>query len=171
MKQSKTKQTMETQSNDTFTSPPSLNEIRSLTEKSRESINNIFKVACDEAFTEILKNHVEKMKTASAQGKNRVYLYNWQYLSDKTDKRYTFNNIRIMDLLLKGGSKEGDGILTEKLRKFFNPDNKRDGYYVGFKKFFKKSEDEPTLYGIYVSWYKPKTFEKDKQEIEEMQTK
>jgi len=129
----------------------SIDELRVLSEKSKDNFEGVFAEACDKAMQEVLKDYQDKMRIAASKGHTRAYLYVWKYVEDKTDKSYTFNNIRILDLLTKGGSTQYQGLLTQKLREFFNPNREKDGYYVSFHRFEKR---EPAQYGIYVSWYK-----------------
>ena len=137
---------------------PSIDDLRKITSESKDSFEKVFTEAVDKAFDEIVKNYYDKMRDSAQKNRTRAYLYTWSYVEDKQDKTGTFNNIRMLDLLTKGGETPHQGLLSQKLREFFNPNRDPTGYYVGFHKFKNR---EPTQYGIYVSWYKKPAGETD----------
>jgi len=139
---------------------PNPDELRSLTNKSKSTNTSKLVEAVEEAKELILKDCVKKMTEASSMSRDRVYLYTWQY-SQNNDAN-VFKGFRLLDLLLKGDDEHKEGLLMRELRNYFNPEHKKNGYYVGFKKFQKKNESDPSTYGIFVSWYVPKEKEKEK---------
>ncbi len=136
---------------------PNIGNIRKTTDESKSNLDALYTEACTEAFNFIIKDSNEKINEAAAKSRNRAYIYTWEYLEDKSDKTYSFNGIRIMDILTKGG-------LLEKLKNHYNPDNDKDGFYVAWMKFKKRDENEPSQYGVYVSWYIPKEQREEQRE-------
>ncbi len=132
---------------------PSIDDIRKLTNQSKETMQNLYDEARDEAFDTIVDGADSKIQEAAVKGRSRAYLYTWEYLDDRNDKQFSFKNVRIMDLLTKG---DEDTNLIAKLRSHFNPSEDEQGFRVGWMRFQKRSEGEPTQYGVYVSWYVPK---------------
>lgn len=124
-----------------------IENIRQLTDDSKSDLKNLHDNACREAFKQIVDDSHKKIHQAAKNGRTRAYLYTWEYLADRSDKTYSFNGVRIMDILTKGS-------LLQQLRNHFNPDNDKNGYRVGWMRFQKRG-DEPTRYGLYVSWYVP----------------
>ncbi len=125
-----------------------IDAIRQMTSESKSDLKSLHDDACKEAFECIVEDSHEKIHKAAKNGRTRAYLYTWEYLSDRSDKTHSFNGVRIMDILTKGS------LLTQ-LRNHFNPDNENNGFRVGWRRFEKRG-NEPTRYGLYVSWYVPK---------------
>lgn len=125
-----------------------IDEIRQLTNESKTDLDTLYAEACKEAFDHIVDNSAEKIQNAAKYGRTRAYLLRWQYTSDPSDKTYCFQNVRIPDILKKGP-------LLSDLREHFNPGNDPNGFKVGYHRFNTR-ENEPTQYGLYVSWYVPK---------------
>jgi hypothetical protein len=138
---------------------PNPDELRLLTSKSKSTTSSKMVEAVQEAKDLILKDCVKKMTEASSMSRERVYLYIWQYAA--SNDQNVFKGFRLLDLLLKGDDEHKEGLLMRELRSYFNPEQKKNGYYVGFKKFQKKNESDPSTYGIFVSWYVPKEKGKD----------
>lgn len=125
-----------------------IDEIKKMTEESRNKQNERFKASLEKA-TEMAYNHImkdasDKIKSAASIGKTIAYIYEWEYIQDKNDKTYTFNNIRIFTIVNKGN-------LLNKLREKFNPEGRDDGYRVDSKKIYDKV-NRKTSYAIYVAW-------------------
>ena len=137
-----------------------IENIRQLTDDSKSDLKNLHDSACKEAFQQILEDSHTKIHQAAKNGRTRAYLYTWEYVSDRTDKTYCFNGVRIMDILTKGP-------LLQQLKNHFNSDNDDNGFRVGWMRFQKRG-DEPTRYGLYVSWYVPRE-RKDGEEDNESQ--
>lgn len=152
-----------------------ISEVRKITKQSKEDHGHRIESAADKAFNELTWNQdmgkiSEYIKNAAKEGKTRLYLYKWQYVERGEENKYTFDNFKIIDLIRKSS-------LMDKLKKYFNPEGKIDGYQVGWKKFVRRYQDEPSEYGIYVSWYQPseerlkEIKEKEKEEVKEKEEK
>lgn len=137
-----------------------IDAIRQLTDNSKSDLNKLYDSAREAAFEHIVEGSSEKIRQAAENGRTRAYLYNWQYLADPKDKTHSFKGVRIMDLLTKNNSP-----LLQDLREHFNPTNESNGFRVGWRRFEKRG-DEPTRYGLYVSWYKPRERRDDAEDGE-----
>lgn len=125
-----------------------IDEIRKITRESKEIYSQLLEEAAEEAFDEIVKDSLAKIKSAASKGMTRSFLYRWQYVENSEINHYTFKDVKIMELIKRS-------TLMDRLKKYFNPEGKIDGYQIGWKRFEKRYDDEPTQYGIYISWYKP----------------
>lgn len=117
-----------------------IEDTRKLSDESKKNKNIDFDNACDLAFYEIMKDHEIIIKKAANQGKSSAYLYIWEFTEHDDKESYCFNGFRIMTLL-KGG-------LLDRFKEIFSP----SGYFVGFKKFNKKDDEDVSRYGLFVSW-------------------
>lgn len=147
-----------------------ISEIRKITKQSKEKYMQSLEEAGEKAFEKIVEDSFTKIKDAASKGKMRTYLYKWEYVEPGQDNPYTFNNFKIMHLLKESS-------LLQRLRNYFNPENKIDGYQVRWKKFDRRYDDEPPQYGIFVSWYQrqenkpPVTPEGEKEKEKEKEKK
>jgi len=119
-------------------------EMRKKTLQVRQNQEINFETAYQNAFDKVIEEAEEKIKDAMDNGKFRAYLYIWHYLPDKSDRRFTFNNIRMLDIITKGD-------LMSRLRDYFDSDQPH-GLYVDWHKFQHQKKQSKTQYGIYVSW-------------------
>lgn len=119
-------------------------EMRKKTLQVRQNQEKDFDAAYQAAFDKVIEGAEEKIQTAMDNGKFRAYLYIWHYLPNKLDRSFTFNNVRILDILTKGD-------LMERLRDYFDSD-KPHGLHVGWHKFQPQKKQAKSKYGIYVSW-------------------
>ena len=137
-----------------------VDDIRKLTEESKSNLEVLYAEACDEAFKVITQDADLKIQDAAKKSRTRAYVYTWEYLEDKNDKTFSFKGVRIMDILTKGRYGDDKQLIevgmVYRLLKHFNPTQSDDGFRVGWMKFNKHDENDPTQYGVYVSWYKPR---------------
>ena len=136
------------ETNNATTVQLNIDEIRQLTNESKTDLDTLYDEACKDAFKHIVVGSADKIQNAAKNGRTRAYLFRWQYTSDPSDKTYSFQNVRISDILRKGS-------LLSDLRKHFNPGNDPNGFKVGYHRFNTR-DNEPRQYGLYVSWYVPK---------------
>lgn len=123
-----------------------IEELRESSRLALQNRTNDFSKACQTAFDAIIKDADEKIHTAMDDGRFRAYLYIWHYVTDKNDRQFTFNNVRILDLINKSD-------LIDKLRAHFgSSDDDTDSLYVDWHKFKLPNDEGNNKYGIYVSW-------------------
>jgi len=121
-----------------------VDELRKTSKMALQNRTNELTKASQLAFDTIVKDADSKIKTAMANGRFRAYLYIWHYVPDDNDRKFTFNNFRIMDIVSKSD-------LIDKLRDHFSSSND-DGLYVDWHKFKLPDNNGNSKYGIYVSW-------------------
>ena len=94
-----------------------------------------------------------KAKEAASQGNDQVDFYTWEFVKDKNDRRYTFGNIRILDIVKKTS-------LIYDLRMFINKDKDiNNGFYVGYhitNKQYNRQRQLPNKYALFISWRPPR---------------
>ena len=117
----------------------SVEDLRKQTQLARQNRSDDYSKACSDAFDHIILKADEQIQEAMNNGRFRAYLYIWHYVEDQNDRQYTFNNIRMLDIVSKGD-------LIDKLRNHFDSE-----LLVDWHKF-KNSDTSSSKYGIYVSW-------------------
>ncbi len=140
-----------------------LDEIRTLTHKSKSDLKDLYEKACQEAFDTIVSDSKTQIHNSARRGYERCYLYFWHYVENIDDERFKFCGIRILDIVTKGD-------LISRLNQYFNPQDEKDGYYVSWHKFKQTNFNKQSKYGIYVSWRKrdrERYREESKQESED----
>ncbi len=142
-------------------------ELRQLSQSARQNQSDIYAKACKVAYDEIISKADEKIQEAIEKGNFRAYLYTWFFVEDKNDRKYTFNNVRILDIVTKTD-------LIDDLRAYFSTassdDDDANTLYVDWHKF-KSDGKEPSKYGIYVSWAEHKDKDNNDEKIDETTTK
>lgn len=135
---------------------------KSLEARQSQDKEKDFEGAYQEAFEKVIEKAEEKIEQAMSEGKFRAYLYIWHYVNDKNDRRFTFKNVRMFDIVTKGD-------LMERLRKHFNGNSEsEDGLFVSWHKFPNVSKGSTrSRYGIFVSWAKKKEDNDEEQDDDE----
>ena len=131
---------------------PTFDEIKELSEKSKDKSNSAIKEFIDELDSNkaIIKN---KIKIAASRGFERVNFYIFQWTDDRDathdsrGNRIIYgDNIHLSTLIKKNGEK-----FFEELNKFFNQDGSdrlKCGLFIQ-----KRNEENPfNVYHLYVSW-------------------
>jgi len=131
---------------------PNIDEIRKLSNDSKTDFDEKLKIASKQAFDHIIKGSEKKIKEAAQLGRKSARLYEWVYTENPNDSTYKFNGIKIFDLLKKRENSTTD--LLKDLRDYFNPEDKSNGYHVGWSK--DKNDTKKSSFYIYVTWNPPK---------------
>ena len=100
---------------------PSIDSIRKQADEKRSVTDNVFQKAEDDAFDQITSECADIMNNASRNGKPMAYLKTWEFTEDKNDMTYSVNGVKWLDIMKKTN-------LLERLKKYFDPEDREDGY-------------------------------------------
>lgn len=123
----------------------SIEKVRELTNDARETNEERMSTACDEAFEYITATMKDKILESAKKGKTRTLIYEWEFLSNPDDETYSFNGIRILEILKQTQ-------LINNLRDFVNAKSKHDKFYLSWQRLNKEEKDAISKYAILVSW-------------------
>jgi hypothetical protein len=131
-----------------------IKDIKALTKTIRDERNkNRYMIAAEMAKTEITKDYLQKIQNAASDGSYHTDLYSWEFVKDKREKKYSFNNVRISDILFREPTDNEQNIMGECLKDILEKEFKHLGF--GFS-IYSWRESPNRKKSIRISWYDQK---------------
>jgi len=131
-----------------------IKDIKALTKTIRDERNkNRYMIAAEMAKKEITKDYLEKIRQAASIGSYHADLYSWEFVKDKRDKSYSFNHVRISDILFREPTDHEQNIMGECLKDILEKEFKHLGF--GFS-IYSWRESPNRKKSIRISWYDQK---------------